>query len=309
MTLYPPSYQQEQSYPAQLDRMFLMDVTGAVAAIFTTGSFVVAQHAAGANMSVDVAAGRAVVPGTDTASQGSYYCWSDAIVNVPINTAPGTGQSRIDVIVVQVRDDFVIGGGNNDFQVTVIQGTAATTGSQVAPAIPASSVALARIAVGPNVTSILTANITDVRPRLFGNVFAVRVARGNTYTMPSTASQTVYPFPFENILYNPQGFYNTSTFLYTCPMSGVYQVNMQFSAILTAAGQIANAYLMKNGANSQHNKAEGYLSGPRSQPNISDIAFYNAGDTIGMGASTSLASAGTWGANETLMSIAYLGSQ
>jgi hypothetical protein len=164
MTLYPPLYMQEQAYPAQLDRMFLMDMTSGLGQLFTTGSYVVSQRAAGANLSVDVAAGRAIVPGTDTANQGSYYCWSDAVTNVPINTPPGTGQSRIDTIVLQVQDDFVTGGGLSQFQIVPIQGTPATTGSQVQPTLPASCLALANVLVGPSVGSIVTANITDRRP-------------------------------------------------------------------------------------------------------------------------------------------------
>jgi hypothetical protein len=156
---------QENTYPAQLDRWFIQDALGPGPALLGgVGAFAVSQHAAGANMSVDVAAGRALIPGTDVTNQGSYSVWSDAVTNVPLAAAPGTGQSRIDVIVLQVRDDFVIGGGHSDFVIVPIQGTAAATGSQTIPTIPASSVALAQVLVGPLVTSIVTANITDVRP-------------------------------------------------------------------------------------------------------------------------------------------------
>lgn len=166
MTLYPPSYQQESTYPAQLDRMAVADmaVGGPYPTIFATASYAVTQRAAGANMSVDVAPGRALVPGTDTGNQGSYWCWSDAVVNVAINTAPGTGQSRIDSVILQVRDDFVTGLGNNDFQVIAVQGVAAATGTQVPPALPASSLLLANITIGPNAVSIIGAAISDQRP-------------------------------------------------------------------------------------------------------------------------------------------------
>ena len=187
MTLYPPLYMQEQAYPAQLDRMFLMDMTSGLGQLFSSGSYVVSQRAAGANLSVDVAAGRAVVPGTDTTNQGSYYCWSDAVTNVPINTPPGTGQSRIDTIVVQVQDDFVTGGGVSQFQIVPIQGTAATTGSQVQPTLPASCLALANVLVGPSVGSIVTANITDRRPGSRQNL-----PRGLVASAQGPATQTDY---------------------------------------------------------------------------------------------------------------------
>lgn len=178
MALYPPLWMQEGTYPANLDRFFIQDALGPGPALLGgSGSLQASQHAAGANMSVDVAPGRALILGTDITNQGGYTVWSDGVVNVPIATAPGAGQSRIDVIVAQVRDDFVIGGGHSDFVIVPIQGTAAATGSQVAPAVPASSMALANVLVGPGVASIVTANITDVRPYARTNTTQLVVSR------------------------------------------------------------------------------------------------------------------------------------
>jgi microcystin-dependent protein len=156
---------QEGAYPAQFDRLFLADMTRGVGCLLSgTGAFAVTQHAAGPNMSVDVAPGRMAVPGTDAPNQGSYICWSDAVENPPVVASPPAGQSRIDLVVVQVQDDNVIGGGVNGFLVTVIEGTAATTGTQVAPVIPHSSIAVAQLNIGPNAASITTAMIQDMRP-------------------------------------------------------------------------------------------------------------------------------------------------
>jgi C1q domain len=140
----------------------------------------------------------------------------------------------------------------------------------------------------------------------FGMPHACRVGRSNAYAMPATANQIVYPFPFDSVIYNAESLFNPATFLYTCPLAGIYQVNMQMSVITTAAGQNAGCHLYRNGSIIR-TRAEGFLANVRTQPLLSDAGAYNAGDTIGMGASTSLASANTWGANETLMSIAYLG--
>lgn len=126
------------------------------------GDLKVSQHGAGA-MIVDVAAGSAVVAGTAEAEQGSYYFSSDAVVNVDIDPAPGAGQSRYDLIVTVIEDDDADSGGNNQGVITVVKGTAAATGSQVVPGAPDSSLQLARVLVGPSVTEILTANITDYR--------------------------------------------------------------------------------------------------------------------------------------------------
>jgi hypothetical protein len=162
---------QEGTYPAQLDRLFITDALGTGPCLLSgTGAWLVAQRAAGTNMSVDVAAGRGLVAGGDIPNQGSYICWSDAVENVPLQPAPGAGQSRIDLIIAQVRDDWVVGGGNSDFVFASVTGTPATTGSQVAPNPPNSSMVLARVLVGPQVGQIVNANITDARPLLRGGM-------------------------------------------------------------------------------------------------------------------------------------------
>lgn len=173
MTLYAPLHEQNLSYSATLDRQ-LIDVVFARAGIVSVNDLAVSQRGAGANMSVDVAAGRCVVTGTDAAGQGKYLCWSDAVTNVTIATAPGTGLSRIDLIVAQVRDADQNGGANNDWIITKITGTAASSPS--APSAPPSSYVLAQVAVAANVTSIVTANITDKRsivtPSASGTILA-----------------------------------------------------------------------------------------------------------------------------------------
>jgi len=167
VTRYIPTYMQEGAYPAQFDRLYLGDLTRNVPCLLSGGTaFQVSQHAGSPGMSVDVQPGRIAVPGSDAPSQGSYVCWSDAVENPSVTASPPAGQSRIDSVIVQVRDDNIIGGGNNDFLVTIITGTPAATGSQHAPTIPNSSALLAQLAVGPNATSIVNANITDGRPSL-----------------------------------------------------------------------------------------------------------------------------------------------
>lgn len=160
MTRYAPLHQQNLGYSATLDRQ-LIDVVFASPGTIAGTDLAVTQRGAGANMSVDVAAGRCVVTGTDATGQGKYLCWSDAVTNVTIATAPGTGLSRIDLIVAQVRDGNQNAGPNNDWIITAIAGTASSSPS--APSAPPSSFVLAHVAVGANVTSIVTANITDNR--------------------------------------------------------------------------------------------------------------------------------------------------
>lgn len=153
---------QNDTYSATQDRQ-MIDALFSAAGILVTTDLAVSQRAAGANMSVDVAAGNCVVVGTDVTGQGKYLCKNTAVVNVSIAAAPSSGNSRIDLIVATVRDADADGGAHNDWIIQAVTGTAATTGTQVAPSAPVSSFILAQIAVGPTVTMILTANITDKR--------------------------------------------------------------------------------------------------------------------------------------------------
>lgn len=162
MALDIPLWMENGSYTGTSDRE-LINLLFSTAGIVSFGDLLVAQRAAGANMSVDVAAGTCIIIGTDIVGQGKYACKSDAVTNVTIAAAPGSGQSRIDLIVAQVRDADADAGSNNDWIITAVTGAAASTGSQHAPGIPASALVLAEIAVGPSVTSIVNANVTDER--------------------------------------------------------------------------------------------------------------------------------------------------
>lgn len=125
------------------------------------GQFAVSQHAAGANLSVDVAAGHAFVAGTDVANQAVYGCWNDGVVNVTTPAPPATG-TEVHRLVLQVEDKF-----NNALFTgyTANLNLLADTGSGTPPA-PASSITLALISISAGQASVLNANITDQRPLL-----------------------------------------------------------------------------------------------------------------------------------------------
>lgn len=125
----------------------------------TTGDFAVIQRGAGANMSVDVLTGGALVGGTESATQGVYFVFNDATVNVVISASDPTN-ARIDVIGLQIRDKEY-SGGTDDARLVVITGTPA--GSPVVPTLPADFLTLAHVAVAANAGSIVTGNITDKR--------------------------------------------------------------------------------------------------------------------------------------------------
>jgi hypothetical protein len=110
-------------------------------------------------MSVDIAAGVCVVPGTEGGKQGQYTCLNDASLTVTV-TASHPTLPRIDVVVMQIRD-AQYSTAFNDAALNVIAGTPA---SSPAPATaPANSLVIAQVRVNAGVTSVLNSNVTDTR--------------------------------------------------------------------------------------------------------------------------------------------------
>jgi hypothetical protein len=184
----PPIWNQNLTYPAQIDRQL-------IAAAFPhpgvlDGAFLkVSQRAAGANMSVDVAAGRAVVAGGDTANQGSYLAHVLNPVNVPIAAAPGAGLVRVDLVHCKVNDAAVTGTLNTVTVETPIAGSAVAS-NPAPPATPNTSIPLAWVTVAAGTASITNAMIAD--KRTFARAPAVQAGRAN---YPYTTGGTTVLFP------------------------------------------------------------------------------------------------------------------
>ncbi len=129
--------------------------TGAYSGVVDSGDFGITQNGT-PNMSVNVAAGQAVIAGTNTPGvQGSYPVYNDGTVNLAVTAADGS-HPRIDLVELQVRDTFY-GQAADDARLIVKAGTPAT--SPAVPSTDANSLVLAHIYVGTSVSSILTANI------------------------------------------------------------------------------------------------------------------------------------------------------
>lgn len=122
-------------------------------------AFVVQQNGT-PNMSVNVVSGHALVEGTESAAQGVYSCFNDGTVNKSI-AASDPSLPRIDTVVLRVRDSFY-SGATNAWAIEIVTGVAAS--SPAVPSTPANSMVIAKVAVAAGATSIVTANITDVRP-------------------------------------------------------------------------------------------------------------------------------------------------
>lgn len=154
----PPYVLQAGSHSAQLFRGAISTLIGAGGGIVGLTDYAVTQNGT-PNMSVNIAAGQIWVPGTSSALQADYYGLNDAVVNLAIGASNPTNP-RISIAAAQVQD-AAYAGAVNSFSLVEVAGTPAA--SPVAPTLPASSLALANIAVAALATTIVTANITDKR--------------------------------------------------------------------------------------------------------------------------------------------------
>lgn len=166
----PPYALQAGSHSAQLFRQAISTLLNPAGGIVGSGDLAVTQNGT-PNMSVNVAGGAPGsgggiwIPGTTSAGvQGLYYGFNDAVANLAIAASNPTNP-RIDVPIAQVQD-AAYAGATNSFQLAVVTGTPA--GSPAVPSLPASSLALANVAVAANATTIVTANITDKRALIAG---------------------------------------------------------------------------------------------------------------------------------------------
>lgn len=126
----------------------------------------VSQRAAGANMSVDVAAGASWVLGDDaTDRQPNYRCRSDSIVNLAISAAHAT-LPRIDRVIAECLD-ATFSGVSRLWRLRVVTGTPTAGATLVnlngAAAVPVNAYLLADVLVPAASASVVDANIADRR--------------------------------------------------------------------------------------------------------------------------------------------------
>lgn len=182
MALHTPVYLQPVAgdaainYSAQEWRQYtraaltVADGTSTSQGVTTAADLKAVQRAAGANFSVDVAAGLAYVTGADVTSQGLYLVWNDGTVNVPGFTVPGSGTFN-HRLVLQVQDKLNNGVWSGyQAALTPLLDTGSGT-----PAEPNSAITVALVQVAAGQASVLNANITDYRQRV-GPVAVVKPA-------------------------------------------------------------------------------------------------------------------------------------
>lgn len=163
----------------------------------TTHSFAPATKVGGANMSVDVWPGLAVIQGTEAANQGAYVVWETAKVNKTIAPADPTF-SRRDLVILRVQDS-AYSTANNLFTVEVVTGSPAAV--PVDPGIPVNSFAIARVVVAPATTTItLGTNLFDIRPYTSSRGGSLIVSDVGATGGTETNLKPTVPEPYQIIL-------------------------------------------------------------------------------------------------------------
>jgi hypothetical protein len=194
MTRFTPQWLQSGLYAASVDRRL-------IGALWPTPASTGCAVTAASGMTVNIAPGQVAVPSAN--STGSLLCSSDAVEQVTLAAAPGSGSNRYDLVTCQARGNDLDGGANNDFIFTTVTGVAAS--SPAIPATPNNAVALAQIYVPGGSASVTAGNITDRRPGALavpaysGAVFATTAARDAAWPNPPdgatcvvTATNTFY---------------------------------------------------------------------------------------------------------------------
>jgi hypothetical protein len=167
MTLLRPLYMQPGigdpaiQYTAQDDRASLLSAVFSREGVLDVdaGQLKVTQRAAGANFSVDIAAGRAAIVGDDVSDQGTYVVTNTATVNLATPVAPGSG-TRVHRVIARVKDKLHNGSWTTyEWTLEILQDTGSGT-----PATPASAISLATISITAGQASVTTTpHIADTR--------------------------------------------------------------------------------------------------------------------------------------------------
>lgn len=153
----PPLWIEAGSYDAS-DLRGLLDVSFQQG-VGSAADLKVTERGAGTNLSVDVSAGSVAIDGDSPSGSHKYLCENAGVTNLDIAAAPGTG-SRIDSVIARVRDSALTG-SDDDWVLEVKTGTPGTSPSP--PAIPTTSLELARVTITAGTAAITNAMVTDMR--------------------------------------------------------------------------------------------------------------------------------------------------
>jgi hypothetical protein len=300
MTRYTPLWQQAGTYPASVDRGLLSTLWP------TSGSSGGAVTTVANTMTTSVAPGTAAVALTSAANLTQLCRW-DAAEVVTHAAAPPAGSSRIDLVVLQVRDNTLDAGGNNDFIFQAIAGAGGTPGPGAVPAVPTNAYPMGQLTVPGGAANLNGVTVVDRRVPMNARDGAHSlVYRNGAWTTPTT--QTL--LTFDTVVRDGLGLYSSASGLFTCPVAGVYLVNGEFSANPTAANQWADMWLYRNGAQFAYGTQpfSNTTLVPNLRATLTAPVYCAAGDTLALWVRTAVALTGTTGQLATWGAFDYLGT-
>jgi hypothetical protein len=246
-----------------------------------------------------------IPPGTEAvplqAGQGAALCTWDAAEVVTLAAAPPSGQSRIDLIVCQVRDNQIDGGANNDFVFAAVTGVPAASNPAV-PATPANAYVLTNATVPGAVANLNTATLKDMRALLNArDVLHAEVARAANLTI-GAANQAVL---FDTVNRDPLGLWKPAVPGFVVPQAGLYLV--QFTMTWAGPNTVYYGYL-KNGAVYYQNTPNGTGANSCRAGYVAALAAGDSIDAYLNNQSGTGVTAGNGGPQLNVFSIDYLGT-
>lgn len=153
-----PVFIQAGGETAEQARRMLKGTFGGRAGIVNSTDLAVTQNGT-PNMSVNVAGGTVVIPGTESSTQGVYVVENIGTLNVAIAASDPTN-ARKDLIIAKVQDS-AYSGATDAASIVAVTGTPAASPAE--PAAPANSWVLAVVTVAAGATSVTNAAISDQR--------------------------------------------------------------------------------------------------------------------------------------------------
>lgn len=224
----------------------------------------VSQWGAGANMSVDVATGSAVVLSTESVRE-SYQATFPTLQNVVVPAAHASGVTK-HLVVFRIQNQLEFAGAANTATIELLAGT---SGANTDPTLTDNSLLLARLTIPAAVSSVVTGHITDLRT-LLTPVCIVNRSAGLNVT-----NNTATDVTWDNEQFDPNNMHAANSATITIPCYGRWHIT--FDTFFDApGGAFAHVDIECDGR--VYRAHGGSDSAARHSNGISPIL--NAGDTV-----------------------------
>lgn len=222
-------------YGGSDDRSLIKAMYGQRGLLFDPNGFKLTQRGAGANYSVDIAPGAAVIGGDSVSNQGSFLVVSSGTVNLPTPSAPASG-TRVHRVCAEILDKQSAGSAYG-WQFHLQEDTGSGT-----PGIPASALDIGRVYISAGQGSVTNTNMSNVTKWASPFVTGASpvageyglAAGGPIAAVYQTTSQSINhdfwtDLTFQAAERNPLNAWNASLpSRFTCPIAGSYLVNGGF---------------------------------------------------------------------------------